>query len=148
MPADSKRMILLPSYTTVKAPETRFTGDIWVDSIIGGMSTSAATAAMVHFAPGARTAWHRHSNGQTLHVTQGCGLVVDCEGQIIRMHTGDTVYTPPDVWHWHGATQETFMTHLALSVSGGEVEWGEHVADSEYQNATAKMQPGYKDDRS
>ena len=54
------------------------------------------------------------------------------------MRPGDTVETPPGVWHWHGALPDVFMSHLALSVAGGEVEWGEHVGGDEYQAATAE----------
>jgi quercetin dioxygenase-like cupin family protein len=57
------------------------------------------------------------------------------------MRPGDTVYTPPGIWHWHGAMPDSFMTHLALSDSGvdadvADVEWGEHVSDDEYDTAT------------
>ena len=41
---------------------------------------------------------------ETLHVTEGVGLVQSRGGQLIVMRPGDTVYTPPGEWHWHGAT--------------------------------------------
>lgn len=50
---------------------------------------------------------------------------------MIVMNPGDTVYTPPGFWHWHGAANDAFMTHLALSLAG-EVEWRAHVTDDEY----------------
>jgi hypothetical protein len=48
----------------------------------GSAATSTSTPAapsrvqgsLVHFMPGARTAWHRHPLGQTLFVTEGIGL--------------------------------------------------------------------------
>ena len=56
------------------------------------------------------------------------------------MHPGQTVYTPPGEWHWHGATDSTFMTHLALSESPPDhedpsVTWGDHVTDDDYRAA-------------
>lgn len=81
--------------------------------------------------PRARTAWHVHQNGQTLHVTDGVGFVQTRDGNTIAMRPGDTVWTPPGVWHWHGAAPDSFMAHLALSLAGGQVEWGEHVTDDE-----------------
>jgi quercetin dioxygenase-like cupin family protein len=54
------------------------------------------------------------------------------------MRPGETVETPPGVWHWHGALRDSFMSHLALSVAGGKVEWGEQVTDDEYQAATGE----------
>lgn len=124
-------MVVLSAPATAKAPAERFTGDVWVDGITGGAGPGTATLATVRFSPGARTAWHVHQNGQTLHVTDGVGFVQTRDGNTIAMRPGDTVWTPPGVWHWHGAAPDSFMAHLALSLAGGQVEWGEHVTDDE-----------------
>lgn len=139
MPAErtGDSMVVLPAPATAKAPAERFTGDVWVDGITNGAGPGTATLATVRFAPGARTAWHVHENGQTLRVTDGVGIVCDRDGHAIVMRPGDTVYTPPGVWHWHGAVPDSFMAHLALSVAGGEVEWGAHVTLDEYSAATS-----------
>ncbi|MCI0142586.1 cupin domain-containing protein [Arthrobacter bambusae] len=130
-------MVVLPAPATVKAAADRFTGDVWVDGITNGAGPGTATLAAVRFSPGARTAWHRHANGQTLHVTDGRGIVCSRDGHAIVMIPGDAVYTPPGTWHWHGAAPDSFMTHLALSVAGGDVEWDGHVGDDEYATAAA-----------
>jgi quercetin dioxygenase-like cupin family protein len=89
----------------------------------------------VRFTPGARTHWHSHAYGQTLHVTEGIGLVGTRDGTVIRMRPGDTVHTPPGEEHWHGATADNFMCHLAmLEISDGD-EWLEPVSDDEYSAA-------------
>lgn len=129
-------MFIIPAPATTKAASEKFTGDVWVDGVTSGSAPGTATLAAVHFAPCARTAWHSHANGQTLHVTEGRCVVQSRDGQTIVMNPGDTVHTPPGVWHWHGAAPETFMTHLALSNAGGDVDWGEHVGDDEYAAAT------------
>jgi quercetin dioxygenase-like cupin family protein len=137
-------MAVLPATATAKAAADRFTGDVWVDNITGGAGPGYARLATVRFSPGARTAWHCHARGQTLHVTSGHGLVQSRDGQTIVMAPGDTVYTPPGIWHWHGAMPDSFMTHLALADSGAQtavqavaadVEWGELVSDAEYNTA-------------
>jgi quercetin dioxygenase-like cupin family protein len=133
--ASGDTMVVLPPPSTAKAVAERFTGDVWVDGITKGDGPGTATLATVRFPPGARTAWHRHPNGQTLRVTDGLGIVQSRDGRTILMRPGDTVYTPPGVWHWHGAAPQSFMTHLALSVAGGTVDWGEHVSDDEYAAA-------------
>ena len=51
-----------------------FTGAVFVDAIAVATEASRATASMVHFTPGARTAWHTHPKGQTIYVTEGVGL--------------------------------------------------------------------------
>ena len=92
----------------------------------------------MRFAPGARNHWHRHAVGQTFHVTDGVGRTQARGGDLLEIRAGDTVYTPPGEWHWHGAAPERFMTHLAIweaSAEGKEAEWGEQVSDSEYAAA-------------
>jgi quercetin dioxygenase-like cupin family protein len=97
----------------------------------------------VHFAPGARTAWHRHANGQTLHVTEGIGLTRSRGGDVLAIRPGDTVWCPPGEWHWHGAAPDHFMTHLAIwdgladGQEGPETEWAEHVTDEKYGQQSA-----------
>lgn len=126
---------------TSKGPAERFTGDVWVDPVIKPRPLPhRMTAAIVRFAPDSRTAWHVHALGQTLRVTDGVALMQARGGQAVAVHPGETVYTPPGEWHWHGATEDAFMTHLALSVTvadedGPAVTWGDHVTDTEYQTA-------------
>jgi quercetin dioxygenase-like cupin family protein len=91
---------------------------------------------MVRFAPGARNAWHSHAAGQTLHVTEGRGLLQSRGDQVIEIRPGDTIWTPPGEWHWHGATPDHFMTHIAIWEAPDddrpETEWGDLVTDEEY----------------
>jgi quercetin dioxygenase-like cupin family protein len=130
-------MEILPKKPTAKGPAEWFTGDVWFDVIAAGQEPSRMRVNMVRFAPCARTAWHRHAVGQTLHVTEGAGLVQSRGGEVIVMRPGDTICTPPGEWHWHGAAPEHFMIHLAMwespgEGSGPETEWGELVTDEEY----------------
>jgi quercetin dioxygenase-like cupin family protein len=126
---------------TGKGPGDWFVGEVWFDQIYSGEEPSRARVNAVHFAPGAHTAWHVHAMGQTLHVTEGVGLVGTRDGRVIVMRPGDTVHTPPGEWHWHGATADCFMTHLAIWEGTGnpdvpETTWGEQVTDS-YEKAVS-----------
>ncbi|WP_153392623.1 (R)-mandelonitrile lyase [Ornithinicoccus halotolerans] len=138
-------MQFLPKPPTQKGREEWFTGDVYLDVIAKGEEPSRIRVNAVRFTPGARTAWHRHAVGQTLHVTDGLGLVQSRGEDVERMRAGDTVHTPAGEWHWHGADPEHHMTHLAMWESPGpdagvpETEWGEHVTDEEYR---ADPQPG------
>ncbi|WP_326761648.1 cupin domain-containing protein [Streptomyces phaeochromogenes] len=134
-------MEFLEQKPSSKGPAERFTGDVWVNMIAEGAAPSRLRVGVVRFAPRARTAWHRHALGQTLHVTEGVGLVQARDGEVMVMRPGDTVHTPPGVWHWHGAAPDHFMAHLAMSETAGDpgvpdVEWGEHVTDDEYEGTT------------
>ena len=115
--------------------------DVWVDAVTQPRPLpQRMTAAIVRFAPGARTAWHVHALGQTLRVNERVALVRARSGKPVPVHPGETVCTPPAEWHWHGATESNFMTHLALSETvpdeeGPTVTWGDHVTDDEYRAA-------------
>jgi quercetin dioxygenase-like cupin family protein len=123
-------MELAPRPKSVKGPADWFTGDVWIDGIAQGRTGSPWALNSIHFAPGARTAWHCHSGGQTLYVTEGQGFVQPRGGDIVALRPGDVVLTPADEWHWHGAAPDHFMTHL--SITEGDATWGDQVTDEEY----------------
>lgn len=119
-----------PKKPTAKGPSEWFTGDVWIDPVAERHGASALSVASVHFSPGARTAWHSHSLGQTLWVTEGEGRVKSRGERVVTIRPGDIVHTPGEGWHWHGAGPDHFMTHL--SIAEGEAEWGDLVTDIEY----------------
>jgi len=127
---------------TAKAPAQAFTGDVYVTPIYSGQEPSRMTVALVRFTPGAHTNWHSHAVGQTLHVTEGVGLVGTRDGSVLRVRAGDTVVCPPGEEHWHGAAADTFMSHLAMleSLPGGEdpTTWLEPVADEDHQKSNRR----------
>jgi quercetin dioxygenase-like cupin family protein len=133
---------LKPVNPTAKAPAQAFTGDVYVTPIHNGQEPSRMTVALVRFTPGARTNWHRHAVGQTLHVTEGVGLVGTRDGSVVRVRAGDTVVCPPDEEHWHGAAADTFMSHLAMleAQPGGQdpSTWLEPVPDDQYRAANQR----------
>ena len=55
---------------TWQGPAENFTGTVWLDEIAAPEPPSRLRMFNVHFAPGARTAWHRHPRGQVLHVLE------------------------------------------------------------------------------
>ena len=130
-------MEIQPRQPSTKGPAQMFTGDVWFDVIARGEEPSRMRVNMVRFAPCARTAWHSHAVGQTLHVTEGRGLVQSRGGEVTEIGPGDTIYTPPGEWHWHGAAPDHFMSHLAMWEAPApdtqpESEWGDLVTDEEY----------------
>ena len=129
---------MIENQPTVKGPAEMFTGDVYFNVIARGEGESRIRVNAVRFAPCARTAWHSHSLGQTLHVTDGIGVVATRDTVII-MRPGDTVHTPPGEEHWHGAVADRFMTHVAMWEDDGAT-WGEHVTDEEYAAATQEAQ--------
>jgi quercetin dioxygenase-like cupin family protein len=128
------------SLETAAGPSDWFTGAVYVDTVAAPSKLSRLSASSVHFTPGARTAWHTHPNGQTIHVTDGVGLCQRRGGPIEVIRPGDRVFFEPGEEHWHGAAATRFMTHLAmleLDDDGNAARWGDHVSDEEYAAAPA-----------
>ena len=126
------------SIDTQKGPADWFTGDVYIDAVAQPSEQSRLTASAVHFTPGARTAWHTHPNGQTIHVLEGVGRCQRRGGPVEEIRPGDSVFFEPGEEHWHGAAPNRFMLHLALLVvdeAGKTADWGEHVTDEEYAAA-------------
>lgn len=123
---------------TVRGQSQWFTGAVYVDPVAIPSGASRLSASMVHFTPGARTAWHTHPNGQTLYVIEGIGLAQRRGGPVEVIRPGDRVFFEPGEEHWHGAAPDRFMTHLALQQvdeQGNAATWGVHVTDEEYAAA-------------
>ena len=123
-------MHIVPKPPSVRGPENLFSGEVWVDTIARGEQPARINVSAVHFTPGARTAWHSHTLGQTLYVTQGRGLVQSRGGPIAEIRAGDVIFAPDGEEHWHGAAPDHLMTHL--SMTEGDAHWGAHVTDEEY----------------
>jgi quercetin dioxygenase-like cupin family protein len=128
------------SIETAKGPADWFTGDVYIDAVAAAPSPARVQAALVHFTPGARTAWHTHPLGQTIFVTEGVGRCQQEGGPVVEIRPGDRVFFAPGENHWHGAAPDRFMAHVAIQEadeSGSPVSWGEHVSDDDYTAAPA-----------
>jgi quercetin dioxygenase-like cupin family protein len=70
-----------------------------------------------------------------LYVTEGVGLIQRRGGPIETIRAGDVIWTEPGEEHWHGATADSFMSHIAIQDVNDEgklADWKEHVTDEEY----------------
>lgn len=137
---DSKTIKIVNSKSeSLIGPSETFTGKVRVTNVLTPDDSSSISSASVAFEPGARSAWHTHPKGQLLVVTEGSGLI-QAEGQPIRsINVGDTVWTPPNVKHWHGASPNSKMVHTATQelVNGTPVKWMEKVSDEQYKAKSA-----------
>ncbi|MFE5868092.1 cupin domain-containing protein [Streptomyces roseifaciens] len=123
-----------PPATYTAAPEW-VTGTVHATPIAVAGATSRLRIDDVRFEPGSRTHWHRHPEGQVLHITEGTGLMQRRGGPVEVVRAGDRVVIAPGEWHWHGAGPTTSMTHLAVltaAADGTEAERGEPVTDADY----------------
>lgn len=128
-------------YAATSRPTTQggpdyFTGTVMMDPIVEAPDPARVRAVRVSFSPGARTAWHTHPLGQTLHVVSGVGRIQKLGEPVQQILAGDTVWIAPGEKHWHGASPDNAMSHIAIheALDGVNVEWLEKVSDEEYRS--------------
>ena len=133
---DIKRAGSTPS---MKGPADWFTGTVRVDPLFQAEAPGRVGGGHVTFEPGARTAWHTHPLGQTLIITSGFGWVQREGGPVEEIRPGDVVWFSPGEKHWHGASAENAMQHIAIqeALDGKPVDWMEHVSDEQYRAGPA-----------
>ncbi len=122
------------SQPTTQGSEQYFSGTVHIEMLFESAETSGGC---VTFESCARSAWHTHPRGQTLIVTSGLGFVQSWDGPVEILRPGDVIWCPPGEKHWHGATSDSAMAHIAITekLNGKAVDWLEKVSDEEYQAA-------------
>jgi quercetin dioxygenase-like cupin family protein len=119
------------------ADAEHFTGPASVAHIDRLMEHPRLSMYRVTFEPSARTAWHAHSGVQLLLVVEGCCRVQKAGEPVQEVSAGGAVRIEPGERHWHGATPDTAMTHLALNIDT-TTEWFEQVSEVEYASIRVK----------
>ena len=118
-----------------RGPEEWFTGSVELAKLAVPGPPARATVFRVTFPPRGRTAWHTHPFGQLLHVLEGTARVGLEGAEPTDVPTGGTVWIEPDERHWHGATPDGPMTHIAVQEArpdGSTADWAEQVSDADY----------------
>ena len=119
-----------------KITDEHFIGTASVETLVPMDSSFNCQVANVTFEPGARNSWHKHPGGQILLVTGGIGYYQE-EGKLARIiQEGDVVKINPNMKHWHGATPDSWLVHIAIITNPqkGDAVWLEPVTDKEYNN--------------
>lgn len=114
-----------------------FTGEVRLDMLYPKTDTDTHGGAYVTFEPGARTNWHTHPAGQHIIVTSGVGYYQAWGEPIQIIKTGDVVWVPVGLKHWHGASEKIAMTHMVVTSvdeNGKNVDWLEPVSDKQYNS--------------
>ena len=94
--------------------------------------------ANVTFEPRCRNNWHIHhaksGGGQILVCIAGEGWFQEKGKKAQKLKAGDVVTIPANVKHWHGASANSWFSHISIEVPGVETsnEWCEPVTDDEY----------------
>ena len=93
-----------------------FRGKVSIQSIIGE-SGYELRVIVVNFSPGAVNVFHSHTFNQLLYVTEGKGIVAT-ESEEVTVTPGTFIFIPAGERHWHGATQNTAFSHIAIMPPG------------------------------
>jgi 4-carboxymuconolactone decarboxylase len=93
-----------------------FKGRVTAQTVLD-QESSALRASLINFDRGAVNVFHTHEYDQILYVTAGEGIIAT-EREEIRIRPGDFVHIPAGEKHWHGATPESSMSHIAISIRG------------------------------
>ena len=107
-------------------------------SYLAPVSTEQVPIFNVTFEPGCRNNWHIHhaksGGGQLLICVGGRGYYQDWGKEPVERTPGTVVNIPANVKHWHGASPNSWFSHLAIEVTGEETsaEWLEAVDADDY----------------
>jgi 4-carboxymuconolactone decarboxylase len=117
-----------------RAPTDWFTGTVWLQMLAQKTGGNDYSLGSVTFEPGARSNWHTHPAGQTLVVVDGQGLYQERGKAVRTINKGETIVCDPNIEHWHGATPNSRMTHIAITndKGSGGVNWLAPVTNAEY----------------
>jgi quercetin dioxygenase-like cupin family protein len=102
---------------TQRADRPIFTGEVHQGQHVTPEHAEQHRIGQVNFKPGGRTKWHTHPWEQVLVIIDGKGIVAT-EAQEYVVVPGDVVVIPTAENHWHGATETTAMTHVAINQEG------------------------------
>ncbi len=117
-----------------KGSKDLFIGNAYNIGLVDADSVFTTAVGNVYFEPGARSNWHSHPAGQILIITDGIGYH-QIEGKEIEIiKKGSVVKCPPNVLHWHGASEEVGLQQLYIvpNTEKGIVNWNEAVTDEQY----------------
>lgn len=116
-----------------------FTGKSYLAPLTGNKDLNIPISN-VTFEPGCRNNWHSHTGGQVLIVVGGEGLYQEKGKPARHLKAGDVVEIAPNVVHWHGATADSWFSHLAMvgDPKNNKNTWLEEVSDEEYTQANKK----------
>jgi len=105
-----------------QADPVNFQGHATVRRVTSIVEDGSVRGFWVSFQPGARTHWHRHTGVQLLLIVEGRGRVQALGEPVRIVEAGDTVSIPAGETHWHGASTDAAMTHVAINLDA-TTEW-------------------------
>ena len=116
--------------TVATRPES-FTEGVFREALLPTQVPDGLQVTRFVYPPGGHSQWHVHEGEQAILVEQGRMRVRRRDGGGLLAEAGDVVYVAPGEEHWHGATPDQVLVHLAINGSG-PTHWLEAVDEGEY----------------
>lgn len=133
----------------IKGPEQNFNGIVHVNLNISPEDGYNTIIGTVNFDPKGRTSWHTHTSGQILLVIEGIGYYQEKGKPVQVICKGEVVKIPKNVEHWHGASHNSLMSHIAIvpEIDKDKTEWLQPVSDEEYEKGLLVLDQPVKEIR-
>lgn len=126
-----KKGVIFPAGPQNDAYAKYFVGQSYLQNLVADPEVNVGVGN-VTFEPGCRNNWHIHHDGfQILLVTGGEGWYQEEGKPAQRLKPGDVVVTHDGIKHWHGATKDSWFSHVAITA--GTPEWLEPVSEQQYE---------------
>jgi quercetin dioxygenase-like cupin family protein len=116
------------------APSEYFTGKAFVKTLVKADAVTNCNISDVFFEAGCRNNWHTHPSNQVLIVKEGTCYFQEEGKPLEKVMVGGIINILPGIRHWHGASPDAPMVHIAININTdkGIVNWMEPVSDEEY----------------
>ena len=112
--------------------EQYFSGKSWLAPLTSNKDLNVPMFN-VTFEPNCRNNWHTHTGGQILIAVGGVGYYQERGKSARRLLPGDVVEIAPNVEHWHGASPDSWFSHIAVECNPqtNKNTWLEPVSDED-----------------
>ncbi|WP_370174235.1 cupin domain-containing protein [Leeuwenhoekiella palythoae] len=129
------------SYLTsgVKAPNTHYIGEAWLNGIIAGDAELGYNITKATFKANSTLDWHKHSSPQVLIIVDGEAYYQERGNHAIILKEGDIIKCEKDIEHWHSSTKNSDVTYLALYGGEQPTTWTEVVTQAYYDKIAEEL---------
>lgn len=121
----------------VKAPNTHYIGEAWLNAIIHDDVELGYNITKATFKANSTLDWHKHSSVQILIIIDGEAYYQERGKDPVVLKKGNIIRCDKDVEHWHSSSKFRDVTYLALYSGGKPTIWTE-VLTQQYYDKVAK----------
>ena len=123
----------------VKAPNTHYIGEAWLNAIIHDDAELGYNITKATFKANSTLDWHKHSSAQVIIIVDGEAYYQERGKEPVILKAGDIIKCEKDTEHWHSSTKFTDVTYLALYGGGQPTIWTDVVTQEYYDEVAEKL---------